>query len=235
MSNASEQMGFTLKNGVSKKPMSLQRKASRPAPAYEINVKALSDFEQALQSSEFKRLLNNIIAAQFEHQFRSLAIISSFAGEGRSLAVGALALGYARYMKQSVLIVDAGKTTRLTPYYAFDGRTFERAGDGTGADRGRGLVHVSSPATLAACESEYDLNTYIHEMKQHYNLVVVDTAALFEESGRLHDPILIASYIDASILLQSKRSLERLTMRKLKELFQRHDVHLLGSFFNQWS
>jgi len=70
-----------------------------------------------IRHPEFKRLLNQILMAQQEQKFVSMAILSEFPQEGRTFFISALALGYATYLDKKVLIMDTISQTKDESFY----------------------------------------------------------------------------------------------------------------------
>jgi Mrp family chromosome partitioning ATPase len=72
-----------------------------------------SRLEDVTQYAEVKRLTDTIMALQTQKGFRSLAVLSLFPGEGKTLFTAAMAMSYAATSSSRVLAVDA--TTAQDP------------------------------------------------------------------------------------------------------------------------
>src|SRR5258706_1278156 len=65
-----------------------------------------SRFKEFIHYSELKQLAFKIEALQQEKAFRSLAVLSCLAGEGKTLFCAALAMAYVQTRRTSVLVID---------------------------------------------------------------------------------------------------------------------------------
>jgi hypothetical protein len=74
-------------------------------------------FFDYIKNPEFKRLLNKIALAQEVENFKSIAVLSEFSGEGKTFFISVLALGYAAFLKRRVLIMDTISQTRNDSFY----------------------------------------------------------------------------------------------------------------------
>lgn len=213
-----------------------------------------------IRCSEFKRLLDQIHTLQETQDLKSLAVLSEFAGEGKTFLISVLALGYASFLRKRVLIMDTISQTRDESFYLTNvlGSQLMMDGQGEGTDKGiidlitsRSLYrqiqlyeqHEPIPALEAELPVPYDerfgyensdfqIGSFVASLYDSYDLILLDTCALKDVEKENLDPIILAKQAGAAILVTSQRSLERSTMGKIKKELQRSNVTLVGTIFN---
>lgn len=190
-----------------------------------------------IKTPRFKRLLSEIVSAQHERDFRSLAVLSRSAGEGKTFFASVLALGYATFLRRRVLILDTiaqgdggelylGEvlnevSTRSAQIDIVTSRAIEEDED-TSASRERlGLPGV-----------DFGIGDFLERVSREYELIIVDTCAITETSGLKLDPIVVARQTDAAVLVTSKSSLEARSLEALGRELRARRVDLLGTIHN---
>ncbi len=190
-----------------------------------------------IRCTEFKRLMNQIVMAQVNGGFRSVAILSEFAGEGKTFFAAALALAYAKYLVGRVLIVDTVRQpNNHTLYHKAIRGQYAPDTLQSQPDVSPGLVDLlTTGETEAAAHgtSDFILCSYIDTIKHRYDLVIVDTCAMAGANKDNIDPIIAARHIDTSILITSNRSVERVALDNIKRKFEQYSISVLGTIFNR--
>src|SRR5260221_8895601 len=69
-----------------------------------------SRLQEFIRNPELKHLAYQIAALQQEKMFHSLAVLSVFPGEGKTLFCAAIAMAYAETCRTKVLLVDTATT-----------------------------------------------------------------------------------------------------------------------------
>jgi len=185
--------------------------------------------------SEIKRLVNQIISAQNELMFKSLAILSEFPGEGKTFFTAALALAYAKYVPGQVLIVNTIPQSKGS-------EGLLRSVLGVHRPMRRGTDNSSCKVDLITAKNDmrsrwrespdFLISAHIAKFSNSYDIVFVDTCAMSVADVDCVDPIILAQQVDASILLTSQKSLERSAVKSITTRFKRYGIQPLGSVFN---
>lgn len=201
----------------------------------------LCDF---IRYTEFKRLLGQIVTAQTEQGFKTVAVISNFPGEGKTFLTSALALGFSRLLHKRVLVINTVSQTHhgsvlaehlLGPHSQQGLR--QRA---SASDQSPGAIDlISTKSIVGEGKNEHDsadfqIGPYIDTFRDNYDVIFFDTCALSKVKKTNIDPIIISKHTDASVLVLSKRSLKRDVLNKVKSELQRRHIFpkLLGTIFN---
>lgn len=205
----------------------------------------------------FKRTLGRIAATQAESGFRSLAILSERSGEGKTLFVSALALGYVLYLRKRVLIMDTVHQTADESFYfqsllQFDDRPESTPRRGPlSAEAARGCldllttraINLQIHGTIGGREtarrtrhdaSDFMIGEFLKRQYANYDLVLIDTCAMRDVGRDNLDPIVLATQTDRVIVLMSRRSMDAGTAQRLRELGQDIRIRLLGAMINDW-
>jgi len=217
--------------------------------------------EEFVQYAELKQLAFNIAMLQREKMFHSLAVLSFFPGEGKTLFCATAAMAYADTCRSRALIID---TTTLqnpdslnlrdcfTPSSpAVDVMTMDdiRAGSGGGrmpesngdedADEDQ-TIHetqiVASPRFKAVSGQGSDQNLLRivtrKESKSH-GLVLLDTAPLNFKNKSNIDPLVVARQSDASILIVSRKLLNAIDLNDCLKIAGDPALRLVGVVANE--
>ena len=205
-------------------------------------------------------MLYRVIDLQQERRsnFRSLAVLSAFPGEGKTLFCAALALVYAETFRSKILVVDTStfhhpKSLALrqcidpeNPYIDFLSLLEDRNGS-NGAKTGS--AHHSERQELAlnaepdadgnfavstVMESEHSLITKVaKERAKHYGLVILDTAPLTAQNKNNLDPFLVARLSDASVLIAGRKLLSAPQLDDQLRILSDPALHLIGVVSNE--
>lgn len=220
---------------------------TRPEGAREV-------FFDYIRHPAYKRLLNQVVAAQDKQNVRSVAVLSEFPGEGKTFFVSVLALGFATFLRKRVLIMDTISQTRNESFYmgtilgheasdveGMPGRGRPGAIDLITTRNLRRQIRVHTE-TLEFEEGEGDDDVYdtadfqigpfITALAPSYDLILLDTCALSEVTKDNIDPIILAQQADASIVVTSRESLDRQILNKISNDLKRSSIRLLGTIFN---
>jgi Mrp family chromosome partitioning ATPase len=189
-----------------------------------------------IRGTEFKRLMNQIAVAQSRMDFKSLAVLSEYPGEGRTFFVAAMALAYAKYLPSRVLIVDTASrgSGQLQHFQCVMGMHLPQTMQSKGLIEPGvvDLVAMNEKQAPTADHSDFQIRQYIASLQDRYDLVIVDTCALSSVSRGKIDPVIVAQHVDTSILITSELSLERETLARIKRRLQRYGIEPLGTVFN---
>lgn len=210
------------------------------------NPNAASDIRSPLfeyvRYTEFKRLLNQLVSLQREKQFKTLAVLSEFPGEGKTFFVAVLALGYAMLLHKKVLIVNTTHQTRNRALYLdrIFGPTDSQAHSPTHSPdepshAGPQIIDLLTGDNVereSSESSDFWIGPQINKYRGRYDLILFDTCALSRANKNNIDPVIIAKYTDASILVTSYESVSRDVLGRLKGQFQQWQIQLLGTVFN---
>jgi Mrp family chromosome partitioning ATPase len=192
-------------------------------------LRLLSEF---VRGTEVKRLINQIINAQNRNNFRTLVVLSEFSGEGKTFFTAAMALSYARFLANSVLIVN-------TIPQQGQGDTLLRAIVGRhssstikGANGRIDLITARTDGVGKFDSPDFQVAYYIDRFANNYDLVLIDTCAMSMNDSKYIDPVIVARYAEASVLITSNRSVERTTARRIVQKLNRYGIRPLGTVYN---
>jgi len=224
------------------------------------NKPALYDcLKDLVRYSELKRLAYNIVAQQQQKRFRSLAVLSCFPMEGKTLFCAALAMAYVDACRSSVLVVDA--TTYHNPaslnlkdcldpslsqieYLSLADRRNKSNGvrpTPMDARPGRPLSSIEAEVVKDGSLSVSFVKESDHALIQnvaeegvgHYGLVLLDTVSLMAGNKKNIDPLLVARLTDASVLMVSPRLLNASNLSACLKVIEDPALHLIGMVANE--
>jgi Mrp family chromosome partitioning ATPase len=188
--------------------------------------------KEFIRCSELRQLAHNIAALQLEKQFHSLAVLSFFPEEGKTLFCAAVAISYSETTGSKVLVVD---TTTL------QGRKSLALGDCFNGSAPR--VDVMSldqlrqhSKELVPSASDFSLIKQVGEDRsKQYGLVLLDTAPLHAKNRSNIDPLLAARLSGASVLVVSQKLLNAPKLTTLLKVLEDPSLHLIGVVSNEGS
>jgi Mrp family chromosome partitioning ATPase len=212
-----------------------------------------------VQYSELKQLAFNIAMLQQEKMFHSLAVLSFFPGEGKTLFCAAAAMAYADVRQSRVLIID---TTTLQnqgslllrdcftpPSPAVDLMTMQeiRAGsnDAPMPESGRArdkhqILHEPEIATNTRLRTVSGqgsdpnlLRMATQEKSKSHGLVLMDTAPLNSRNKSNVDPLVVARQSDASVLIVSRALLDAADLSACLKIARDPTLRLIGVVANE--
>ena len=215
--------------------------------------------KEFVQYSELKQLAFNIAMLQQEKRFHSLAVLSFFPGEGKTLFCAAAAMAYADACRSRALIID---TTTLRnrgslelrdcfspPSPAVDIMTMEdiRKGfdddsepDSPRTEQRRQTVHepdvVMSTGikTVSGQGSDQNLLRVAAQAKsKSHGLILMDTAPLNSRNRNNVDPLVVARQSDASVLIISRKLLNAADVSKCLKIARDPTLRLIGIVSNE--
>jgi Mrp family chromosome partitioning ATPase len=217
----------------------------------------LKDF---IRYSEVKHLLYKVIDLQHDRRtdFRSLAVLSAFPGEGKTLFCAALAMAYVDSCRSKILVVDT--TTFHHPHSLalrqcidpdhpqIDFMSLTEGSNGrnqlnsTPADASETRDLAPEPerggdgdfAVSMVLESEHSLIRRVaKDRAKQYGLVLLDTAALIARNKNNIDPSLVARLSDASVLIAGRTLLNAPQLDDQLKFLKDPDLHLIGVVSNE--
>jgi len=212
--------------------------------------------------SELKRLAYNILAQQQKKRFRTLAVLSAFPMEGKTLFCAAAAMAYVDTCRSNVLVVDT--TTYHNPkslnlkdcldpsfpqidYLSLaERRTKSNGTNGAHAmpidprlARQQPTVEIEVVKNTAVSvsvikESDHALISKVaEEGAGQYGLVLLDTVPLMAGNKGNIDPLLVAHLSDASVLIASPKLLNSSDLRACLKIIEDPAIHLIGMVSNE--
>ncbi len=215
--------------------------------------------QEFIRYAELKQLAYQIAVLQQEKMFHSLAVLSVFPGEGKTLFCAAMAMAYAETCRAKVLVVD---TTTIRNKNAillkqcFNGSSplvevlsIDELRKGTGnfdgassaaprIEKGPALesqLALDRPNQLAMPkENEFSkLKKVVEDRSEQYGIVLLDTAALQSRNRSNVDPSLVARLSHASILLVSRQFLNSPNVQASLNVLKDPTMHLIGVVANE--
>jgi Mrp family chromosome partitioning ATPase len=202
------------------------------------------------QYSEIKRLADHIIQLQRLKPFRSLAVISLFPGEGKTLFSALMAMAYTDACQTRVLVVDTAtqrhpaslvlKQCFNASYPLVDALSIDeyRRNGSTSRDP---LEEASFKADFtngtvnAMVKKESDqflIRKLAQERASQYGLVLLDTAPLTTRNKGNIDPLLAARVADASVLVVNPQRMPAANLAPHLKILKDSSLHLMGIVSN---
>jgi Mrp family chromosome partitioning ATPase len=215
--------------------------------------------QEFIRYSELKQLVYNIVALQEEKRFHSIAVISFFPGEGKTLFCAALAMAYAETCRSKVLIVDtatfqnkrslalkdcfngSASLVDVTPLEdlrknskAFTPPSNSQIQSEKGPVLDVEVVTVRPIKMSMTLEHDFTLIKKVsEEHSPHYGLVLFDTSAVHAKNRNNVDPLLVARLSGASVLVASRRLLDAPNLNASLKVLKDPLLHLLGVISNE--
>jgi Mrp family chromosome partitioning ATPase len=227
--------------------MKTQMRSSPPTPADRL--------KEVAHYTEVKRMADHFLLLQRQKQFRSLAVLSLFPGEGKTLFTALLATAYTQACHGRVLAVDT--TTLHTPrslrlhqcldpdyplidFVSLDEYRHTTNGDGIYHDRHADDVAVHQAAmngpvaTLVKKDSDqYVLRKLAEERSSQYDMILLDTAPLASKNKGNIDPLVMARIADASVLVMNPHRLDKTNLAIPLNMLKDPALHLIGIVSNE--
>ena len=194
-------------------------------------------------ATEMRRLYSNIRHVRGKGDMRSFLVTSAHRGEGKSTVASHLALTVARFRGKKSLIVDADlRRPRLHQIFqvaqepglleCLEGRSDPL--DVVKDTPIENLKVISSGRQVASPAHLFEgdiLSEIFEKIKFYYDIVIVDTAPIIPVS----DPMLIASELDAVILVLLAGMTPRNVALRAKNILLDADANLIGTVVNNLS
>lgn len=199
--------------------------------------------QESPMATEMRRLYTNIRHIHGKKDLRSFLITSSNRGEGKSTIASHLALTVARFRGKKSLIVDADlrrpKLHRIFNVPKEPGLLECLRGEIDPLNAVKDTIvdnlkvipsgpKVSSPSHLFEGDI---LAEIMDKIKFYYDIVIIDSAPVIPVS----DPMLIASEVDAVILVLLAGKTPRNVAMRAKDILLDADANLLGVVINNLS
>lgn len=228
---------------------SMVRTAYNPAKG-----ERLKDF---IRYTEVRELVYKIADLQRRPQdaFSSLAVLSLYPSEGKTLLCAALAAAYAETCRTRVLAVDTTtmrnpKSLSLKecidpadPMIDFISLTDHRNGESEVSDvihapagvafesevMDRGFPGLGTPPI----NEQYLVTKVTRNGAKQYGLVILDTAPLTARNKNNFDPALVSRLSDASVLVIGPRALSAADMPERLQALKDSGIRLIGAVSNE--
>ncbi len=210
--------------------------------------------KEVIQYAEVKRMADNLMLLQQQKQFRSLAVLSLFPGEGKTLFCAMMAMAYSEACQARVLVVDtttmhAPRSLRLKacldPANAWIDfimlEDYRRSSNGNGAfheqpsdDPAAHEIATNPIGLLVRKESDqFLLRKLAEERANQYGLILLDTASLTSRNKGNIDPLVMARIADASVLVMNPHQLRTPDLDAPLKLLKDPALHLAGIISNE--
>jgi hypothetical protein len=211
-----------------------------------------------IRYSELKQLAHNVAALQQEKMFYSLAVLSFFPAEGKTLVCAALALAYAETCRSKVLVVDTttfqnkgslalkdcfnGSASLVEAMSLEDLRRIPggsaQPSSSARPERAPALesevVAGRSISVTTNRENDFSLIKRVAEDRSKpYGLVLMDTAPLQAKNRSNVDPLLVARLSGASVLVVSRKFLDAPNLSLSLRVLEDPALHLIGMISNE--
>jgi Mrp family chromosome partitioning ATPase len=199
-----------------------------------------------MEVAETRRIVSAIEHAANRRMPTTLLVTSAAQGEGKSLLAAALAATAARGRQYRVIALDLN-WHRPALHRFFDLELEHRcntimAGRLTDLVRGAGqagLDILSAPMDYDASARPSDeifpaITRLIDQAREAYELVVIDSAAVFPTNRMMIDPVMLSRIVEGVALLILAGRTSRQQVRKAQKTLEAAGANLLGVVTNQW-
>lgn len=198
------------------------------------------------QTAEVKRILFATEHALSHQRPVTLLVTSAAQGEGKTLVASALAATAAKNRDHRVIALDCNW------YRPALHRCFALALDqSTDQILSAELSEVARPSGQDALDvlvapRDHDhpqapseqiprgVSRLVDEAKQHYDLVVIDSASIFPTNRMMMDPVMLADVVDGVILVVQASVTPRQHVRDAQKMIETAGGQLLGVVSNHW-
>jgi Mrp family chromosome partitioning ATPase len=191
-----------------------------------------------------RRIIDKICSAHV----RSIAIVSQFPGEGKTLVAATLAIAISRLTGGRVLLVDAALATRPGHYpdaQAHQALPYRELTEGVSVVfaacvSGHSPAAPSCPPSsdpdlsrLLTGVSDFDLLNFISKSKADFKIVLIDTCAFTTMSRNTFHPAVIARRVEGTLVVTSPDGMKRTALTNLKQLLERETIRPIGFIVNR--
>jgi Mrp family chromosome partitioning ATPase len=214
--------------------------------------------QEYVHFSEIKQMAFNVAALQQEKAFHSLAVLSFYPAEGKTLFCAALAMVYAETCRTKVLVVDT--TTFQNPGSLVLKECFNGSTPDVHVTTLEELRHVTGGAGPSVVETRMDIGPALkaevvrdrtvsvtipkgndfslikklsEDRSKQYGLVLLDTAPLAAKNRNNVDPMLVARLSEASVLVVSRHLLTAPKVSATLKELEDPSLHLIGLVSNE--
>jgi protein-tyrosine kinase len=198
------------------------------------------------QIAEVKRILWATEHALMNKTPAAVLVTSAAPGEGKSLFVAALAAAAAQSGRLRVAALDLN-WYRPTLHRFFGVGLTHSSNDLLGAGIGD-LVVPSGQAALDLLTAPADYAEHaqlgnqvlriperlIKQARDRYDLVVIDSAAVFPTNRMIMDPVMLSSIVDGVVLVILSAVTPRQPVRGAQKIMETAGANILGAIGNHW-
>ena len=192
---------------------------------------------------EMKRIYT-VLETSLSHS-QSFLVTSGNSGEGKTTVTVGLAIAAAEKNKR-VLAVDFNwYSPALHRYFGID--TID-SGDDVFDDinlsdfvKSTGIGNIDIlPAVIEngsgqdGSEKNNMMHSFLREMKNDYDMIIIDAAAAFPMNYKMIDPLLISKNVDGVVMVALTNVTPRQSLKKACVAFEAGGANLLGVIANQW-
>ncbi len=200
-------------------------------------------FEVISKIGEMKRLYN--VLESSGNNAQSFLVTSGDSGEGKTTVTVGLSLAAAD-KNQHVLAIDFNwYSPSLHQYFgldmidpgdtALDGKTL------SGFVRSTDMGNIDVLPAVVENGSRYDsseksnmMYEFLNEMKNEYDMIVIDAAAAFPMNYKMIDPLIISKNVDGVVMVSLTNVTPRQSLKRACVAFEAGGANLVGVIANQW-
>lgn len=196
-----------------------------------------SQLPDLVHRSEFKRAFEQVIAQMQSLNKKSLALLSLEPSEGKTLLTSLIAFGYAEFLNERVLIIDAQTSSRSSSLHLQQIFETDEASKLAGIRRtfqlNIDILELATFESKRASGLEYHVDALLDSVGEDYGLILIDTSAINSKLKNSFDPIVLANRADASLLVVSDKTLGARAISSLKSKPFVQAQKVLGVLYNE--
>jgi capsular exopolysaccharide synthesis family protein len=218
-----------------------QTKVDKTSRASLEESRIIAGFYNNPQSAVFRMLRTQVLQKMRSAKFRSLAITSPTAGEGKSLVASNLAIAIAMELNQTVLLVDMDlRNPTISQYFDLtvkSGLKDYLEGDialsevliNPGVKRLVVLPGIGRAEDSAELLSSPKMASLVSDIKSHYDsrIIIFDVPPILQTD----DVLLASKYFDSTLLVLEDGKNTEADIKKSLQLLE--GCHLLGTVLNK--
>lgn len=190
---------------------------------------------------EVRRIVNCLCS----RQNTSIAIMSQFPHDGRSLVTGILAETAAYFSNKNVLVISACDNSALVSKHEIQRFSNDQPGRTITTAHIRVLFGPAEPSALHTFTESHDSESliipehafgdYLEAVRPQHDLILIDCCSLSSISTRDPHPAIINSLVDSTLLVLSQQSLSRSALLSLKEMMRLYSIRPIGLLYTAGS
>lgn len=212
-----------------------------------MNSSSTIDVKMLMEIAEMKRIYAALEPCLLKTTPYCLTVTSAMLGEGKTTVVAGIAAATATQFNKRVLVMDLNwRSPAINSYFGVDLIDAEKF---TKIESISGLVtHSNTVANLDVLPSikpgtNRDGNPLdetalavkmIEQARNEYDVIFIDTSAIFPTNRRMMDPVTIAKTSDGAVLMVLANKTSRQQVKRARIILETADVNILGVIVNQW-
>lgn len=187
-----------------------------------------------IKYAELKELIDNIHSLVKENKYKTIATLSEFNNEGKSFFTLTLALGFTKFFRDKILIIDS--SIENTMYDHFIDPNLESTktnGPKSSIFHNLDIAIIRNFTSQYGELTEYEISVLAKEYAEEYSIVIIDTVCYGARNKNNNHPLVLAKRCDASILVMSSTPTQKRDLEHLQNSIKESNINLIGLVYNE--